>query len=197
MANDIDLMVKALIDGALDAPACLEDLLGGRREEFQGWAEKTGLAPATLSFLFIQLARPFLQRRAQALAAVLEGRSWEHGSCPICGSLPEMAFLMGEGGQRWLRCSLCGHHWRFKRMVCPVCANEDHDELEFFFVEGREHERADYCKQCGNYVVTLDIRGLAEHPVWEVAALGLVHLDVLAQEKGLAPAAHCAWNQVR
>jgi FdhE protein len=107
-----------------------------------------------------------------------------------------MAFMAGDGGQRWLRCSLCAHHWRFSRTRCPVCANDDQDKLEFFFAEGRERERVDICRQCGKYVVSLDARGLDSPPVWEVAALGLVHLDWLAQEQGLTPAAWCAWNQV-
>jgi FdhE protein len=108
-----------------------------------------------------------------------------------------MAYLQGEGGQRWLRCARCGHRWRFARTACPVCGNQDQDRMEFFFVEGRERERADCCHRCGRYVVTLDARGLDAPPVWAVAALGMVHLDLLAQEKGLAPAARSAWNQVR
>ncbi len=102
----------------------------------------------------------------------------------------------GEGGQRWLRCSLCAHHWRFARTICPVCGNEDQDKLEFFFAEGRERERVDLCRQCGKYVVTLDVRGLDAPPAWEVAALGLAHLDWLAQERGLAPAAWTPWKRV-
>ena len=196
LADAPDLFSKALADNALDASACLEAFLRGQQDHLQGQAEKAGLDPAFLSFVLIQLAKPLLQRRAHAMAVLLNDQPREDGSCPVCGSLPEMAFLQGDGGRRWLRCSLCAHHWRFKRTACPVCGNEDQDTLEFLYAKGRERERADCCGKCKKYVVTLDTRGLDEKPLWDVAALGLVYLDILAQKRGLAPAAWCAWNRV-
>jgi FdhE protein len=107
-----------------------------------------------------------------------------------------LAFLRGEGGQRWLRCSLCAHHWRFKRIACPVCGNEDPDQAGYLFAEGRERERVEICRSCGKYLAALDVRGLDQEPLWQVAALGLVHLDLLAQQEGLVPVARCAWNRL-
>ena len=197
LTAELGRLGQALADQALDAPACLEALLGGRQEELQAMGEGLGLPPTVLTFVFIQLAKPLLQQRTQALAPLLRDQPWQQGSCPVCGSMPELAILTGEGGQRWLRCSLCAHHWRAKRTACPVCGNEDQDKLQFLYAEGRERERVDCCKQCGNYVVCLDVRGMDRQPVWEVAALGLVHLDLVAQGSGLSPAARCAWNLVR
>jgi FdhE protein len=197
LGSQMEAMAKALADKSLDAQAGLTAWLGGEREELVRQAEHSGVSPAALDFILLQLAKPLLERRAEALATLLQDQQWRQGSCPVCGSLPEMAFMEGEGGQRMLRCSLCAHHWRFSRTACPVCANEDQDGLEFFYAEGRERERVDTCKKCGKYLVSLDSRGLDKKPVWDVAALGLVHLDLLAQEKGLTPAAWCAWNQVR
>ncbi len=197
MTPETQALRAALDNKTFNAAACLEDLLSGRQEQFEAHAGQTGLRPASLAFILLQLAKPLLEKRAQALAGLLTEQDWSQGSCPLCGSLPEMAFLQGEGGQRWLRCSLCGHHWRFSRTVCPVCANEDPEQLGFFFAEGRERERVESCQQCGKYLVSLDTRGLDQPPLWEVAALGLVHLDLLAQDKGLTPAAWCAWNQIK
>lgn len=197
LAADLAALGGLLDKKELDAEACLKALLGGDQDGLERLAKQAGLAPAALGFILLQLAKPLLERRAQALATLLQGHEWRQGSCPVCGSLPEMAYLQGEGGQRWLRCSLCAHHWRFTRTACPVCGNEDQDKLEFFYAEDRQRERVDCCRACGKYVVTLDARGQDAPPVWEVAALGLVHLDWLAQEKGLSPAAWCAWNQVK
>lgn len=197
LAPDLAALSGLLDKNELDAAAGLKALLGGDQEALEAQAQGAGLAPAALGFILLQLAKPLLERRAEALAPLLQGHEWRQGSCPICGSLPEMAFLQGEGGQRWLRCSLCAHHWRFSRTLCPVCGNQDQDKLEFFYAEDRQRERVDCCRACDKYVVTLDARGLDAPPVWEVAALGLVHLDWLAQERGLTPAAWCAWNQVR
>ncbi|MFH1060046.1 MAG: formate dehydrogenase accessory protein FdhE [Pseudomonadota bacterium] len=183
-------------DPLLAARPLLEAVLHGDQKALQASAGRAGVDPAGLQFCLLQMAKPLLEKRAAALAPLLGEQPWLHGACPICGSLPEMAYLQGEGGQRWLRCSLCAHHWRFARTQCPVCGNEDQEWMEFFFVEGRERERVDCCRACGKYVVTLDARDLDQPPRWEVAALGLVHLDVLAQEKGLTPATWSAWNQV-
>ena len=181
----------------LDPAGCLRALLEGEKEAVENQAGLLGMAPASLEFVLLQLAKPWLEQRAQALAALLPQGQWTQGSCPVCGSLPEMAYLQKEGGQLWLRCSLCAHHWRFERLRCPVCGNREQKELEFFYAQGREGERVDCCHACGKYLVTLDIRALASPPVWAGAALGLVHLDLLAQERGLFPAARCAWNLVR
>jgi FdhE protein len=87
-------------------------------------------------------------------------------------------------------------HWRFKRIACPVCGNEDQDQAGYLYAEGRERERVELCRRCGKYLVALDVRGIDQEPVWQVAGLGLVHLDLLAQQEGLVPAARCAWNQL-
>ena len=42
----------------------------------------------------------------------------------------------------------------------------------------------------------IDLRGQFDESVLEVAAIGMVHLDVLAQAKGLLPVAVCVWNTV-
>jgi hypothetical protein len=66
-----------------------------------------------------------------------------------------------------------------------------------YYVAGREQERVEVCDECGPYVLFLDLRGRFDEAVLEVAGLGLVHLDLLAQKKGHVPAALCAWNVVR
>ena len=197
LAPDLAALAEALRLEKLDAAACLEALLKGDNTGLEARAQDAGLQAASLEFILLQLAKPLLEKRAESLATLLQGQEWTQGSCPVCGSLPEMAYLEGEAGQRWLRCSLCAQHWRFSRTRCPVCGNEDQDMMEFFYVEGREDQRVNSCRQCGKYVLTLDVRGLDQKPAWPAAALGLVHLDLLAQEKGLTPAAWTPWNQVK
>jgi FdhE protein len=146
-------------------------------------------------FILLQAAKPFLERRAQALAGGL-GQGEHGGGCPVCGSLPELSYLQGAVGERWLRCSLCATHWRFPRTSCPVCGNQDQEKMGFFFVEGREDQRVDHCAVCGKYLVGLDLRGKDREPVWEVVGLGMIHLDLLAQQRGFSPASALAWNRL-
>ena len=110
--------------------------------------------------------------------------------------MPELAYLKGEEGQRWLRCSFCGNDWRYVRLACPFCENEEQESLLIYYIAGREQERVEACRKCGRYVVSIDLRGRLDEAVLEVAALGMVHLDVIRQQKGLLPAAVCAWNIV-
>lgn len=184
----------ALLDEA--GPSALEAFMAGESDALEVLAGRTGLDAASLEFVLMEMARPLLEQRAEAMGALLQDQPWLQGYCPVCGSLPALSYLRGSAGERWLRCSLCAHHWRFQRTACPVCGNEDQEKMDYFFVTGRERERVEACHNCGKYLLGLDARELDEPPVWQVAALGLVHLDLLAQEKGLVPTARSAWNQV-
>jgi FdhE protein len=196
LAGQTALLSRALEQGRLPAARALEALLGGQAQELTLQAQALDMEPAALEFCLGQLAKPLIEQRALALAPLLEGRAWGQGLCPICGSLPEMIILRGEGGQRWLRCSLCAHQWRVDRTTCPVCGNQDQDQMRFMFADDQPRQRADLCHACGKYLVTLDIRDDGQEPVWATAALGLLHLDILAQGQGLSPAARTAWNRL-
>jgi FdhE protein len=78
--------------------------------------------------------------------------------------------------------------------MCPFCENDDHEKIEFYFIECRQHEWAELCYQCKRYIVNIDMRRCKEKVVREVAAIGMLYLDILAQGKGFLPVALCAWN---
>jgi FdhE protein len=72
-------------------------------------------------------------------------------------------------------------------MSCPCCEGLEPDDREVLFVEGREHERVEVCRKCNKYVVGMDVRSLFAEFIPEVAALTLLHLDVLARQRGFSP----------
>jgi FdhE protein len=78
--------------------------------------------------------------------------------------------------------------------MCPFCENDDQSKLELYFSEDRKFERAELCHNCKKYLVSIDTRNMVQQPAAQVAALGMIYLDFLAQEKGFAPGAVCAWN---
>jgi len=49
------------------------------------------------------------------------------------------------------------------------------------------------CPKCNKYIVGLDLRR-KNNISTELAALSMVHLDAIAQQKGYLPIAECAWN---
>ncbi|NDV26851.1 formate dehydrogenase accessory protein FdhE [Desulfovibrio sp. JC010] len=157
-----------------------------------------------LAFVGTLALKPFMVRIEPEAAKAIENMSWQKGYCPVCGTFPDLAllrksgddnaYLKSHGGQRWLHCSGCGHEWRFKRNTCPWCENEDHEKMRYLQAEERQNERVDICKKCNHYFVTLDTRELVEQPDPRVAPLGLVHLDIKAQEENYQPLAETPWN---
>jgi len=189
--------LKSVIEkGQLDLKECMKALLQGQEKKIDEMALILETQPLILKFILNQLLKPFLEKRIEGIQSLIQNLTWLKGYCPLCGSFPELSFLRGDEGQRWLRCSLCGHEWRFMRTKCPFCENDDHEKMELYFVEDREHERAELCYPCKRYIVNIDMRKYAEELVTEVAAIGLLYLDILAQGKGFLPVALCAWNRV-
>jgi len=157
------------------------------------WAAKLKVDPEILRFTLIQLVKPYAAKKAEAFAELIQESKWLKGYCPICGSWPEMGFLEGREGRRWLKCSFCSHEWTFSRTECPFCESDNPDKLEIFYSEDRPFERAELCYECRKYLVSVDLRD-CQGIVRDVAALGLVYLDILAQEKGFSPGGASAWN---
>jgi FdhE protein len=194
--RELDAIRPALVDGRLDPESLVQAMLKGRDEETARVASDLEIRPETLRFTLGQVLRPLAEKRSESLEPLVSNLRWHKGYCPICGSMPDLGFLKGDGGQKWLKCSLCAHEWRFMRTMCPFCESNDHEKMEFYFVTDREHERVELCHGCNRYLLNIDLRPQAEEAVLEVAAIGLIHLDVLAQEKGFVPMAVCGWDLV-
>ncbi len=180
----------------LDLKNCMESMLHSRDEEIEQTAFRLGTDTLTLKFILSQIMKPVIERQAENLRSLIENLSWHKGYCPVCGSFPELSYLKGDEGQRWLRCALCSHEWRFMRTQCPFCENEDPEKSELCFVEDRSYERAEMCHQCKRYIVSIDLRKYPYDFIPEVAAVGTMYLDILAQEKGFLPMADSAWTLV-
>ncbi len=191
---DVLRLKEALDAGDVGLEHCIHALVEGREEDINGIASHIGLQPIVLKFILGQMLKPFVEKRTESLRPLIKNLPWFQGYCPICGAFPELSFLQGSEGQRWLRCSLCGYDWRFDRMACPYCGEQNRSK-EFVRVDGCEYEWVEFCSSCHRYVVGIDFRKETGLTV-EVAAIGMVHLDIIAQERGFFPTADCAWNAV-
>lgn len=112
---------------------------------------------------------------------------WLQSYCPMCGSLPAMAQLVGtdQGRRRFLCCGCCDTRWQCLRTGCPFCENADDHRLAFLAVEGEGGLRIDYCKSCEGYLKTYDGKG-SEKVL--LAYWTSIHLDVVACGRGLKSA---------
>jgi FdhE protein len=160
-------------------------------------AAKAGINPQIIELVFRTAMHIVLAQQAQAWKELIAGFSWDKGSCPICGASPMIASIEEGIPRRWLHCSRCLHAWEFSRVICPACANTDQRAMTYFSVEGSDHDSTFTCEACHSYLITVNKVGdLAQFDA-EVAALSLIHLDVLMQEKGYTPMAETAWNVLK
>ena len=133
-------------------------------------------------YLWHLLRQPVAERKARLCGTV---PATVQPLCPRCGEKPVAAVLRpeGEGGKRFLLCSLCSSEWEFRRLLCPHCGEEDQEKLAIYGAEQFPHVRVEACDSCRVYLKAIDLTrdGLAIPEVDELAA---VSLDLWAAEHG-------------
>ena len=135
---------------------------------------------------------PSIETGSEQLRGEVDLETWRKVHCPVCGSLPAISILKGEGA-RYSLCSHCSCQWKVDRLSCSVCGSKEQGELQYFCGEGEETIRIDLCDACHHYIKTIDFRGLVgSDPVLE--DLATLHLDVIAVQKGYARAVPNPWT---
>ena len=155
----------------------------------------TPSVPGLLRFLGWTAAARFLAPATAVFADWREGdldERWLRRYCPLCGSPPSMAQLVGAdaGRKRLLACGACGSRWGYKRTKCPFC-EADEERLSSMKVEGEAGLRIDSCGSCRGYVKTYDGQGNEGLLLADWTSL---HLDLLAQDRGLKRMAHSLYE---
>jgi FdhE protein len=132
----------------------------------------------------------FIRACLQPIAEILQCRSaadrnYTKNICPTCDGLPQFAVLRpeGEGASRSLVCSFCLREWLYRRVVCPVCGEEDKEKLPRYSAEECRPVHVEGCDTCRHYLKAVDpsIDGRAV-PLVDEAATAV--LDVWATEHG-------------
>lgn len=195
-------------EGQLDLIKLSRAYVDGEISTLRNCAQAAKVSEGTLGLLLHTILAPVLDALAVSVRDRVDQAGWYKGYCPVCGSMPSMSylseagdleseFLKGGGGQRYLHCSLCGYEWRVKRNMCPACETEDKDLRLYFQVQKEHAERVDVCRNCGGYLPCLDLRETASMPPMGIAAIGMLHLDIWATEKGYHPLAQTPWNFIQ
>lgn len=172
-------------------------------------AQAHALDPDALQVAAREILLAVLSHEAQLLEPAIDQGAWMRGWCPICGGGPDAGFLkeapedseflIAKAGQLWLHCGQCAALWRHPRMRCASCGCEDHKSLDILLAEEdarSEHERAQLCSECGTYSLSVNLVDRSEQINLELLPMLLLHLDVLAQERGFRPAAPSPWNDL-
>ncbi len=140
-----------------------------------------------------------LAHEATLLGRHVDQGAWQRGYCPVCGGGPDVGLLATEpqAGTLWLHCGQCSALWSFPGMRCPACDCVDPTRLEVLRAEddtAAAHEGAPCCRDCRTYYPAVKLAELAGRINLEMLPIGLLHLDLLAQERGLTPVAPSPWN---
>lgn len=158
-------------------------VLNDDQDALAGIAGDVNLEVQKLNFLAQMALQPSVQALRDLYAPQIDADAWDHGYCPFCGSPPSISFF-DKTGKRYMHCELCGLEWRFPRLRCPFCSNEDHKNLGYFDVENQEGFRVDFCRQCGRYLKAVDKRVFEKAGPMELENLATLHLDILAAKEG-------------
>jgi len=199
LAPELTALSAALDSGALTPQALAAAGFGEA-------VKVPGVSAETLNFAAAELVRPFVERQAQDLLALVKDLPWRQTCCPVCGGAPNMSvlrrifeeseFIQGHGGRRYLRCSSCSTEWTHKRVSCPGCGCEEPDELVVLRDPARPFERADACKRCKTFLLCLDTGEMAEVPDPDVAALTMLPLEIQTRREGYKPLAEHPWSNL-
>jgi FdhE protein len=162
--------------------------LAGRARELErenrSFRELLAIDAPELLFFVRVLLQPLMECAPGCSGSIAEDGA---ARCPACGEWPQTAVLRGEGdgGKRWLMCSLCSSEWEFRRILCPNCGEENHDRLPVFTSAAFEHVRIEACDRCHTYIKSIDLtkNGLAIPCVDDLASLPL---DLWADQAGYA-----------
>jgi len=106
-------------------------------------------------------------------------------ACPLCGGRPVFGVLRleGDGGKRCMVCSFCGYEWEFRRILCPICGEEEEKKLPVYVAEQFPHVRVEGCETCKFFVRTIDLTKDG-HAVPVVDDLAAIPLTLWAHEHG-------------
>ncbi len=139
-----------------------------------------------LDSLIQQTLRPFLIRYSQAFMKRIDPKIWRRGHCPVCGGQSDIAYLDKDVGERWLMCSRCDATWRFQRLECPFCGNQDAKMMPYFSDE-KEAYRLYVCDNCRTYIKAVDLRKADDDVCLPLERLLTLDMDQQGQEKGYRP----------
>jgi FdhE protein len=186
--HDSERITQAMRKKEIKLPELFRQIESENNEYIISLSEKLQVNPDVLSFLATNSIKPIYETYAKELKDYVDQERWWKGYCPICGSEPYISELKNEGGvegARFLVCSSCNFEWRFNRLKCPFCENEDHEKHRYFYTEkeGRAY-RVDVCEKCKRYIKTVDTNELDKEVIPLLEDAGTLHLDILAQDEG-------------
>jgi len=152
------------------------------RALFSCWQNATDFTPtgpeSVLAWIFLQPYAEFFADQGERAPG-----SGAPTVCQFCSAKPVVGVLRpeGDGGKRFLICSLCSTEWPFGRILCPACGEEAVDKLAVYTASQFPHVRVEACDTCRRYIKTVDLTKNG-HAVPLVDELATIPLNLWAEE---------------
>lgn len=177
-------LLQALEENRLDLSALLPHIAANNRNRIDEVAGSLGLDPGLVTVLAQNALKPVLHALRKQLAPLAQGISWDRGDCYVCGAVATLGELQENDQIKHLRCGSCGADWRFRKLKCMYCGNEDHNTLRSLFAERRERMQVEACDLCRGYLKIISSFFPTQPEQLAIEDLATLHLDYIAQEKG-------------
>lgn len=189
-----EILENQILNQSIDMKDLFMQNQQDRDELIKKWAAQVNTEPQIIYFIMNMVIKTILKKRAQNWEALIKEFFWDKGYCPVCGALPNIAWIQEANFQRWLHCSQCAHEWTFSRVICPCCGNNEQESMTYFYIENRKMESTFVCEKCKRYLITLNnINELFDYDA-DILALGLTHMDLIMQEKGYQSMSEPEWG---
>jgi FdhE protein len=176
---------QALEENKLDLEELLLSTAAGDSGSILSCAEALALDKDLLLLLLKNALKPALRAWQRQLAPLSGDLPWNSGHCFICGDVAAFAELQGNSQTMHLRCGSCGADWKFRRMQCVFCGNEEPETLRFIDTGSRnEIMRVEACEKCKNYIKVIASFDPLPAEMLAVQDLATLTLDYIALEHG-------------
>ncbi len=184
-AEDARKFLAALGSGAFSLRELAESVLRGQDDIMRGIAAGIILDMGFVQAMVYWALQPIMEALADALAGKLDLSRWQRGTCPVCGSQTRLGYMTGMGNALYLKCQVCGAEWRFPRITCPFCGNNESGTIGFYTLGGDKRFRLYECKKCHHYWKVVDENEAGTVVPRRLYDVWTLKLDYVAREKGL------------
>lgn len=192
LAPRLDAVATAALNGQLDPQTLFAEAFVQHHAHLNALAEQAQVDPELLVALATQSVAPLLRAYADRLAPLVAGLddgspeavAWHFGYCPVCGGWPLLAELRGIELSAHLRCAACGTAWRWRRIGCAYCRNDDFRSLQVLTIEGEQRFKISVCDRCHGYLKVINSFDPPPADLLVLDDVASVHLDVAAIERG-------------
>ncbi len=184
LSSSAQILKKKFNDGSLGLETLFEAIIKTHDQTLHELAQSFDISEKDLVFFGYTSIAPAIRTCAMQLETYLDKNpDFQKGYCPVCGNLPDLAFL-DQDGTRHLKCCFCSHEWKTARMGCVFCGNNDQQSQHYFFNEEEKEYRVNLCDRCRTYIKMVDLRQMDRIFYPPLEQIATIHLDMIAEKKG-------------